>query len=151
MMDDDYIDFLVEAKRRQYSSDKPYTVDKETNKLLFTYTKGSMRYTDSYIGSLFMIGSERVCDNNIPQWGAVYSGGIIDDNQNSGEVYAFLWDVLKRISPENPIRGKSFFSNSKYTYNNAMDGDFSYFMGYESIEYDGQPIYELHYSGGYIE
>ena len=43
------------------------------------------------------------------------------------------------------------FSGTKFVYKNSVQGDIWHFIGDEEIEHMENTIYELHYSGGYIE
>jgi predicted small secreted protein len=151
MEEDQLFSFLKEAKLRGYSSGIIYESTNLHGFREFNFQKGNCTYSDTYVGTLFFMGHEVVTENKIPLWGMVYSGGIVDDNFGSKEVYSFLKDALKRVDEEFPVRGKAFLSNNRYIYQNAHEGDFGQFIGYESIEANEELIYELHYSGGYIE
>ena len=146
-----YVSFLVEAKTQGYSSGVTYLPGLITGTKEFTYEKGRMKYIDIYSGSLYFLGQELIMEGNAPQWGMVYSGGIMDANYGTKEVYDFLRDALKRVPQDLPLRGKEFFSNSKFVYKNLTEGDLGHFLGYETIEHEENLIYELHYSGGFIE
>ena len=151
MGDVDYASFLVDAKTKGYSSGVVYTPGAIKGTKEFSYEKGKLKYMDVYSGSLFFLGQELILEGNMPQWGMVYSGGLMDDNYRAKEVYDFLKEALKRIPEDLPLRGKEFFSNSKFVYKNFTEGNFDHFMGYETIEYGDNLVYELHYSGGFIE
>lgn len=151
MGDIDYASFLADAKAKGYSSGVLYMPGAIKGTKEFSYEKGKLKYIDIYSGSLFFLGQELILEGNIPQWGMVYSGGLMDDNYGTKEVYDFLKEALKRMPEELPLRGKEFFSNSRFVYKNFIEGNFDHFMGYEIIEQEDNLVYELHYSGGFIE
>lgn len=148
---DDFAEFLYSAKKKAYSSGISYAPGRIRGTKEFSFSEGNLKYLDIYSGSLFFLGQELLFEKEIPQWGMVYSGGLIDDNLSTKEVYDFLRDALKKMPEDMPLRGKEFFSNNRFIYKNSMEGDLFQFIGYETIEHGEDIIYELHYSGGFIE
>jgi hypothetical protein len=47
-----------------------------------------------------------------------------------------------------PVRGKDYLNNGQFEYKNMVEGNMDHFIGYESIEWEQDIVYELHYSGG---
>ena len=150
-MDDNKLTkFLTSAKLNGYSSGNAYSKGKIAGTMEFLFKDGKLKYEDIYSGTVSFIGQETVFDNNIPQWGMVYYGAILDDSYDSKEVYDFLRSALRTMPESLPLRGNDVFSKNKFTYKNASEGDIGHFMGYEEIEEADNVIYEMHYSGGYI-
>ncbi|MHB1441088.1 MAG: DUF5680 domain-containing protein [Cuniculiplasma sp.] len=148
---DDFAEFLYNAKKKAYSSGIAYAPGRIRGTKEFSFSEGNLKYLDIYSGSLFFLGQELLFEKEIPQWGMVYSGGLIDDSFSTKEVYDFLREALKKMPEDLPLRGNEFFSNSRFIYKNSTDGDLAQFIGYETIEHGENIIYELHYSGGFIE
>ena len=110
MDEGEVIKFLGEAKIRGYASGKPYSPGRIEGFKEFSYVDGKLKYTDMYSGSIFFIGQETIFDNNIPVWGMMYYGGILNDDYDAGEVYDFLRSVLRDTPEGLPLRGKELFS-----------------------------------------
>jgi hypothetical protein len=151
MDEEKFIKFLVQAKTKGYASGITYVPGTIQGTKEFSFTDGKLKYTDVYSGSAFFIGQEMVYENDTPMWGMVYSGGLLDDNYEAKEIYEFLRNALKKMPEDFPLRGKESFSNGEFIYNNSTEGDMWHFIGYEAIEHKENIVYELHYSGGYIE
>ncbi|MEM4835204.1 MAG: DUF5680 domain-containing protein [Ferroplasma sp.] len=151
MDEEEVIKFLGEARIKGYASGKAYSPGRIEGFKEFSYADGKLKYTDMYSGSIFFSGQETIFDNNTPVWGMVYYGGILNDDYDASEVYDFLRKALRDIPADLPLRGKEIFSGTKFVYKNSVQGDIWHFIGYEEIEHMENTIYELHYSGGYIE
>jgi hypothetical protein len=143
-------DFIVRAKKREYISGiwNGEPVTNGTGEFIFR--NGSMEYRALCYGVLSFNGIETVYKNNMPVWGMVYSGGVIDDTVSAHGIYNFLGKCLRLVSEEAPFRGPKSYAEGNYIYDNDFSGDISYFMGYEKIDEGENTLYELHYSGGEV-
>ncbi len=142
--------FIVSAKRQTYASGKRKTASKIPGSKEFHFRQDSMEYIDIYFGNVTFNGVETVFKDNVPVWGMVYSGGIIDEASDVDGLYSFLKKCLYLVSEEAPFRGPESYAEKVYEYYNDFSGDISHFIGYEKIESDEETLYELHYSGGEI-
>lgn len=146
--------FLVEAKIVTYASGSdefavPAALP-ESNHL--EYQQGDLLYKDIYFGGLGFIGMESVYLAGKPIWGMSYYGTVLPE---SGETQLagmppFLKAVLRKIPQEAPYRGPESFQQGTYRYENEIHGQLTQFYGTEIIYYEGQAIYQLHYSGGSV-
>jgi hypothetical protein len=150
-----FIDFLVEAKKRTYASE---TNDTSVPPLWngakqLEYQKGDYLYRDIYFGSVFFAGQEVVEEKERPVWSMVYSGGIVIPSlprEQVASVYAFLRKALRLVDVQAPYRGPRQWQDGPYTYQNDFEGTWEHFYGEESIFIAGEKVYELRYSGGMI-
>ena len=147
--------FLVKAKIVTYASGHDeFTVSPalaDSHQLEFT--KGKLLYRDIYYGGLHFIGMETVFQEGQTIWGMSYYGGVLpgnSENQVAG-IPPFLKAALREIPLEAPFRGPETFKEGEYLYENIIYGDLFKFHGTETINVKGQPIYQLHYSGGIVE
>ncbi len=147
-----FIGFLLTAKRQTYAAGDEST---KVEALLpgskqLEYREGPLLYRDVYFGGDYFAGQETVYYKDRPVWAMTYAGGITDDAIEAGPVYGFLQEALQHVTPARPYRGPSTFSLGDYTYQDENLGDFENFWGEETITYQGQIVYHLHYSGGWL-
>ena len=77
----------------------------------------------------------------------IHAGRVTGENF-SGD---FLKEALLLVPFEKPFRGPEHYKKGDYSYDCTVDGDFSWFQGYETICYRGRIIYECHFHGSSIE
>ncbi len=142
--------FIVNSKKHTYPSGDGKTLSRIPASKEFHFKENNLEYVDIYFGNISFNGIETVYEDGRPVWGMVYSGGIVNDETDTGGLYSFLKKCLLLVDEEAPFRGPESYSEGDYTYYNDFDGDFSHFIGYEKIEIMDETSYELHYSGGYI-
>ncbi len=143
--------FLVKAKRNTYASGNN-TVKLDDGSEEFVYENGIYKYRDRYFGNDPFIGQEVVFENQVPIWGMNYVGGISDPNVDSGRLYEFLRQALKRVNEQEPFRGPDWYDNGEFTYWNSVIGQESnFFIGRENISLGFREIYECIYHGGLIK
>ncbi|EZP76984.1 hypothetical protein H839_10318 [Parageobacillus genomosp. 1] len=150
-----FIDFLVEAKKRTYASE---TNNASVRPLWngakqLEYQKGDYLYRDIYFGSVFFAGQEVVEEKERPVWSMVYSGGIVIPSlprEQVASVYAFLRKALRLVDMQAPYRGPRQWQDGPYTYQNDYEGTWERFYGEERILIAGEKVYKLRYSGGMI-
>jgi len=147
--------FLVKAKIVTYASGSDeFTVTPAlANSHQLEYVDGNLCYRDIYYGGLRFIGMETVFRSELPIWGMSYYGYVLPgsgDTQIAG-MPPVLKAALRKVSLEAPFRGPETFHQSDYHYQNQMNGDISSFNGTETIKFQEQLIYQLHYTGGVVE
>ncbi len=144
---DNYIDFLIEAKKNTYAGDgkikelssRPCSKDLE-------YSKNDYKYIDTYLGGENFIGEEALFYLNKPIWGMNYYGKELDKFSID-----FLKKAMLTVSKENPFRGKPVFKDGDYTYICEVDGNFEKFSGIEKIYLYDKKVFECSFHGGIIK
>ena len=143
------IEFLVEAKQNTYAAGEGSAQTAPSSRLASTdlqYEKGDFKYLDTFVGGTHFSGEEVVWHQEKPMWAMNYSGRVLEDILGN-----FLKESLLRVSEKAPFRGPEIYRNGKYTYVNAIDGEFEWFQGVEKIFYEHELIYELFYHGGLVK
>ncbi|MBW3003281.1 hypothetical protein KY328_04005 [Candidatus Woesearchaeota archaeon] len=159
---DELLEFIAEAKLHTYAAVKEirekYKVE-HSGKISFIYTKGEFTYCDTYEGSLEFQGREVVTHLEKPVWEMKYKGKVTRPDLDS-RITEVLRKALRCFPKKIPIRGCS-----RYPDQDALDG-FVYmfdveglsdgpvialFKGKEVIAYNGEEVYSLECSGGFIQ
>ncbi|MCH1627136.1 DUF5680 domain-containing protein [Ferdinandcohnia quinoae] len=141
------IDFLIKAKKETYAGGKGEVDSSRPHSNDLQFEEGAYLYYDTYLGGECFVGEEAVWVNNKPIWALNYSGRVIGDNF-SGD---FLKEALSMVPKEMPYRGPGFFQKGLYSYHCKVDGEFSWFQGFEEIYYNDLKIYECYIHGGKIK
>jgi hypothetical protein len=151
----EFLDFLVEAKKATYASqgDDASVTPLLTGSRQLEFQSGDFLYRDIYFGMAYFIGQETVYSQDNPIWSMAYSGGTINLNEIElvREIYSFLREAMRNVSFENPFRGPKEFIVGELSYKNESTGDFDSFSGEEFITFKGVVVYRLNYSGGLIK
>jgi hypothetical protein len=150
-----FIAFLLNAKRHTYAAqgDDATVTPLLLNSRQLEYQSGELFYRDIYFGLSRFVGQEVVYQGETPMWSMSYCGGLIPSTTISVEakqIYAFLRASLSLVEAGNPYRGPKAFQEGLFGYTNENQGDIESFRGVETITYDGQQVYQLHYSGGVL-
>ena len=103
-------------------------------------------YYDTYLGGDMFAGEEALWISGIPYWCMNYIGRVTGENF-SGD---FLKEALLHVPEEKPYRGPREYTNGDYVYRCDTDGNFDWFQGKETIDYQGKQIYECRFHGGAI-
>jgi len=106
-----------------------------------------------YFGGDFFIGQEIVYFQERPLWCMGYAGGVLREMQASVatvDLYACLRLALRQVQPARPYRGPALLQEGDFIYQDESRGSSERFWGQETITYQGQWVYELHYHGGLI-
>lgn len=149
MNEKELITFIVEAKKNTYAADGGMqTTNSRLGSKDLPYRKGTYSYLDSYYGNLNFSGQEIVWIEEEPIWGMNYHGTTIDFKETFP---AFLFECLKQVTTENPLRGPSFYTNHEYIYQSFWEGSIYQFNGYEVIQHKDKEIYRLYFHGGIIK
>lgn len=140
-------EFLIHAKKNTYaakakecSSSRPYSHD-------FMLQEGDYRYIDTYLGGECFSGEEAVWVKELPRWAMNYSGRVIHENFNGD----FLKEALLLVSDTMPYRGPGSYQKGDYSYHCKVDGDFSWFQGYEEIYCKAVKVYDCYFHGGIVK
>jgi len=140
------IEFLLRAKKATYAGHGAETASCRPSSHDLRYSEGELLYIDTYLGGACFSGEEALWIGDQPIWAMNYSG------RTTGSPFSgdFLKDALSQCLPDMPYRGPEFFTDGSYEYRMTVNGDVSWFNGYETIEYKGQLVYELTFNGGRI-
>ena len=146
-MDQTIIAFLIRAKKATYAGKGAETAPSRVKSHDLAYSEGNHLYLDTYLGGKRFAGEEALWINGTPYWSMNYVGRVTGANF-SGD---FLKEALLHVPEDAPYRGPNLYINGDYTYRCETDGSFEWFQGRETIEYQGQLIYECFFHGGLIE
>jgi hypothetical protein len=146
-MDNMIIAFLIRAKQATYAGKGAETTSSRIGSHDLVYQEDNLMYYDTYLGGDRFAGEEALWISDIPYWSMNYVGRVIG-NHFSGD---FLKEALLHVPCEKPYRGPEKYENGDYTYSCSVDGDFDWFQGKETIDYQGKLIYECYFHGGMIK
>ena len=144
---DNIIDFLIHAKKATYAGNGAHVSSCRPNSKDLRYQEGNYTYYDTYLGGNHFIGEEAVWENGIPCWAMNYSGRLLDDSFS----FDFLKEALLLVTVDKPYRGPALYQKDGFTYKCTVNGDFSWFYGYEEIYFHNQRIYECRFHGGIVK
>ena len=152
---DDFVDFLVMAKRKTYAA-----VDDSANvsPLLpgshqLEFAQDPWLYRDVYFGGDFFVGQETVYEEERPFWSMGYAGGLLDGESSeldTAPLYGFLREALGDVGVERPFRGPHTYQKGEYAFSDIGEGRIDNFWGVETITLHQRPVYRLRYHGGFI-
>ena len=71
--------------------------------------------------------------------------------EHSKEIYDFLKKCLKKVNTKIIYRGPLEYKIGHFLYKNKIKEDVDYFIGNESIYFQGKKVYELNYSGVFLK
>ncbi len=109
----------------------------------YDFSEGDWRYHDSYCGVQWAPGREVVFLQGKPLWSMSYQGQTIDglSSEFVDETFGFLKKALMNVDQKKPFRGPAQFVEGEYEYRFEMKGDYSYFVGRESIKHKGKEVF----------
>ena len=144
--------FLTKAKKNSYA----LVGEKEEKRLVdgakeLVFSDGLFSYRDRYYGFDPFTGEEVVFYNKKPIWVMNYSGRCIGKDIPSKEIYDFLKKCLKKVNTKLIYRGPLEYKIGHFLYKNKIKEDVDYFIGNESIYFQGKKVYELNYSGVFLK
>lgn len=141
------VDFLVLAKRNTYAAAKNQTSSSRTESHDYRYeAAGGYAYHDTYLGREQFAGEEGVWHQQIPVWSMNYSGRVTGEHFDGD----FLKEALMAVTKALPYRGPELYAKGDYIYHCKVNGEFTWFQGYEEIFYSDKKIYECYFHGGSI-
>lgn len=143
---DERIQFLLEAKKNGYAAKAKEEPSSRPNSHDIHYQRGDWLYIDSYLGGEKFTGEEALWHRGTPQWAMNYSGRVFGPNF-SGD---FLKEALSLVPEEKPFRGPAVHTKGEYSYHSMVQGNFSWFQGYEEILYGKERVYQCFYHGGEV-
>jgi len=114
------------------------------------FSSGPFLYRDVYVGMLRFVGQEVVYLSQRAVWAMAYSGGLVPAvaMSDASSIYKALRAALSATPEAFPVRGPCTYRHDDLDYQCMLTGSLERFHGRESISRNGQPVYELHFSGG---
>lgn len=156
-MNQEIIDFIIEAKRKTYADNiSDCKVDStRIGSKDYEYSKENMTYHDTYFGGVRFMGQEVIYINsNISLWGMTYYGITIDESLTEEAVDKALRPALMHVGEDDsviPVRGPRKFVNGDFTYEFKTNGNMEDFSGVEEIFKGDKLAYRLYCNGGIIK
>ncbi|MGP6220598.1 DUF5680 domain-containing protein [Caldiplasma sukawensis] len=149
-MNEEIFDFLneVRSKLKFRVTDERKSVRKIYSEI---YKKGEFEYINNFSGTNSFSGIEYIMKNSVPVFSIVYSGITVYEDFPYSSIKHVIEEALSKTEREFPVRGPQFYTVDNFTYENQWEGEIDYFMGYETVKFDDEIIYEQHYSGCLIE
>lgn len=141
------VEFLIRAKKETYAGKGPESASSRPMSHDLHYSEGELLYIDTYLGGRLFAGEEAVWKSGQPLWSMNYAGRVLGE-PFSGD---FLKEALLNVPFDRPFRGPDRYENGGYVYTCVSEGDFEWFSGHETIEYNGKLIYECNFHGSMIE
>ena len=138
------IRFRLEANVNTYAAYMNETGSTRLDSHDFTYAKGPWTYHDTYVGGTQFAGEEAVWYEGKAQYAMNYLGRVLAP-EFSGD---FLKEALRAADEKMPYRGPERYQNGEYLYTCSVQGDFTWFQGYEAISFKEQKVYECYFHGG---
>ena len=146
------IEFLLQAKRLGYAGDEDNKREYDDGSRGFEVSQDGYRYLDRYYGFNPFAGCEKIYASGGPLcWIMNYYGEMLCSEADPSEIYSFLKEAMRLISPAFPFRGPAVLEKGSFKYENAQQGSINRFHGIESIYRRDEKVYVLYYHGGMIE
>jgi len=141
--------FIAKAHRNTYAATKEIKLKYQCKTPIlpehkdYDFIDGDWRYHDSYAGISWAPGREVVFFKNKPVWSMSYQGQTINalSKEFIDEIFEFLKKALRKFTNEIPFRGLHGFEECDFKYSFTFKGDYSYFIGKESILYKGKVVF----------
>lgn len=147
--------FLLLAKSATYAAqgDAASVAPLLSDSKQLEYREDQLLYRDIYVGMFRFVGQEVVYRSLNAVWSMGYAGGLAADanRTDTQPVYAHLRKALLRAPASLPLRGPAAFEEGSMQYTCSTNGSIDWFHGVESIFQEGRLVYELRFSGGYLE
>ncbi|MAE13444.1 hypothetical protein CMO92_02670 [Candidatus Woesearchaeota archaeon] len=141
--------FIAKAHRNTYAAPQEIKSKYRCKKPIqaehkdYDFIDGDWRYHDSYAGISWAPGREVVFLKNKPVWCMSYQGQTIGDLSDDfiDETFEFLKKALRKFTKEIPFRGLDGFEEGDFKYTFTFKGDYTYFIGRESVFYKEKEIF----------
>ena len=141
---EEIIKFRLEANVNTYAAFMNEVDSTRLDSHDFRYENGIYTYHDTYVGGEQFAGEEAVWKNGKAVYAMNYLGRILDERFSGN----FLKEALRRADVKMPYRGPEYYQSGEYIYKCSVNGDFSWFQGYEEIYCNNTKVYECFFHGG---
>ena len=144
---DQLAEFLLEAARNTYAGYGPECESSRPDSHDYRYEKDDYLFIDTYIGGECFSGEEAIWKSGKPVFAMNYSGRTLDETFSGN----FLKEALRAATKECPFRGPALYQSGEYSYRSNVQGDMTWFQGYEEIYFHEKRVYECYYHGGIVK
>lgn len=141
---EEIIKFRLEANVNTYAAFMNEVDSTRMDSHDFRYENGIYTYHDTYVGGEQFAGEEAVWKNGKAVYAMNYLGRILDERFSGN----FLKEALRKADVKMPYRGPEYYQSGEYIYKCSVNGDFSWFQGYEEIYCNNTKVYECFFHGG---
>ncbi|MBO5607694.1 MAG: helix-turn-helix transcriptional regulator [Treponema sp.] len=141
---DRLIAFRLEANVNTYAAFMNEAPSTRLDSHDFRYENGGYTYHDTYVGGEQFAGEEAIWKKDKSLYAMNYMGRVLA-KEFSGN---FLKAALRAADKKMPYRGPEYFEDGEYTYKCSVNGDFTWFQGYEEIFWMDKKVYECYFHGG---
>lgn len=138
------IKFRLEANVNTYAAFMNEVESTRLDSHDFRYENGGYTYHDTYVGGEQFAGEEAIWKKGKAVYAMNYMGRVLG-KEFSGN---FLKDALRHADMKMPYRGPEYYEDGEYRYKCSVNGDFSWFQGYEEIYWKDEKVYECYFHGG---
>ncbi len=144
---DRIIDFRLEANRHTYAAFENHCESTRGDSVDFHYERGGYAYHDTYVGGEQFAGQEAVWKDGKAVYAMNYCGRVLDERFSGN----FLKEALRAAEHDFPFRGPKEYRAGSYLYTAEVNGDISWFQGFEEIYCEGEKVYECCFHGGLMK
>ncbi len=141
---DQLIAFRLEANVNTYAAFMNEAPSTRLDSHDYRYENGDYTYHDTYVGGEQFAGEEAIWKKGKALYAMNYMGRVLG-KEFSGN---FLKAALRAADHRMPYRGPEYFEDGEYTYKCSVNGDFTWFQGYEEIYWKDKKVYECYFHGG---
>jgi len=141
---DQLITFRLEANVNTYAAFMNEAPSTRLDSHDFRYENGDYTYHDTYVGGEQFVGQEAIWKKGKALYAMNYMGRVLE-KEFSGN---FLKAALRAANHKMPYRGPEYFEDGEYIYKCSVNGDFTWFQGYEEIYWKDKKVYECYFHGG---
>jgi len=141
---DQLISFRLEANVNTYAAFMNEAPSTRLDSHDFRYENGDYTYHDTYVGGEQFAGQEAIWKKGKALYAMNYMGRVLA-KEFSGN---FLKAALRAADHKMPYRGPQYFEDGEYTYKCSVNGNFTWFQGYEEIYWKDKKVYECYFHGG---
>ncbi|HBB15404.1 MAG TPA: transcriptional regulator [Treponema sp.] len=141
---DRLIAFRLEANVNTYAAFMNEAPSTRLDSHDFRYENGGYTYHDTYVGGEQFAGEEAIWKKGKSLYAMNYMGRVLAKEFNGN----FLKAALRAADKKMPYRGPEYFEDGEYTYKCSVNGDFTWFQGYEEIFWMDKKVYECYFHGG---
>ena len=141
---DQLISFRLEANVNTYAAFMNEAPSTRLDSHDYRYENGDYTYHDTYVGGEQFAGEEAIWKKGKALYAMNYMGRVLA-KEFSGN---FLKAALRAADHKMPYRGPQYFEDGEYTYKCSVNGDFTWFQGYEEIYWQDKKVYECYFHGG---
>ncbi len=138
------IQFRLEANVNTYAAFMNEVQSTRLDSHDFRYENGDYVYHDSYVGGEQFAGEEAIWKRGTSVYAMNYMGRVLSE-EFSGN---FLKDALRHADTKMPYRGPEHYEDGEFLYRCSVNGEFSWFQGYEEIFFRDKKVYECYFHGG---